>query len=110
MSVEDAMAPCIAFTVFLGIAVAASGALAACPPHPANPHPDKPHSHADHCVDLNAVPQISAQIVASEPAPAKAAAAQPQPTEKYEGPTIGVTKPDPGVRPTPTVGYHWNLE
>jgi hypothetical protein len=104
------MAPRIAFTVFLGVAVAASGAFAACPPHPANGHPDKTHSHTNHCVDLNAVPQISAQIVAGEPAPAKAPASQPQADQKYEGPTIGVTKPDPGVRPTPTVGYRWNLE
>ena len=28
----------------------------------------------------------------------------------YQGPTLGLTKPDPGVRAAPVIGYKWSLE
>jgi hypothetical protein len=102
----------IAVAVFASAALAACGAFAACLSHPAKTHAAKSHAQADTCVDLNTVPQISAQIVGREPAaPAAKPAYEPPSTPAlYEGPTLGMTKPDPGVRPTPTVGYHWNLQ
>jgi hypothetical protein len=106
----------VAVAVFAISLTVACGAVAACPPQPAKTHPVKPptqahrYAHGNNCVDLNAVPQIGAQIVAREPAPAKAPGYQPPATLKYEGPTVGMTKLDPGVRPAPTVGYKWNLE
>jgi hypothetical protein len=108
---EIAMVPRIAFAVFLSAALAAGGALGACP-EPVKTHPVKAHPQANGCVDLNAVPQISAQVVGREPlAPiAKSPAYALPESGPYEGPTLGMAKPDPGVRPTPTVGYHWSLE
>ena len=104
------MKPRIAVAVFTSIALVASGALAACPPQSKKPHPNKPRAHAKNCVDLGSVPQIGAQIVAREPAPAKPRGYQPPAERGYEGPTVGLTKLEPGVRPAPTVGYKWNLE
>jgi hypothetical protein len=103
----------IAFAVFITTALAAAGALAACPAeHPkTQTHPAKPHPKADNCVDLGAVPQISSQIVEREPTAPIAKTPYTLPTSaQYEGPTLGMTKPDPGVKPTPTIGYHWSLE
>ena len=102
----------IAFAVFLATAVAAGPAIAACPD---NVQPKtqqaKKHSRNESCVDLGAVPQISAQVVAAEPPPpAVGSRYTPPASTKYEGPTIGMTKPEPSVRAVPTVGYHWNLE
>jgi hypothetical protein len=113
----------IAFAVFAGAVLASTGALAACPAPqnpPAKEHA-KAHKAAGDCVDFNGVPQISAQIVAGEPAaaPAKApndtAPADPAKPGSPAGLTVGglavgLTKPDPGVKPTPTVGYHWSLD
>jgi uncharacterized protein YggE len=104
----------IAFAVFMSFVLGASAALAACPPLPAKAQTAKQRAQATHCaagVNLGAVPAISANVVASEPAPAARAPtyADPAPAA-YEGPTLGMSKPDPGVRPVPTVGYHWSLE
>ncbi|HZK92070.1 MAG TPA: hypothetical protein VFC56_18160 [Stellaceae bacterium] len=106
------MKPRIAIAVFVSVALAASGGLAACPSHPPKTHRAKPRPQANNCVDLNAVPQITSQIVAGEPAApvAKTPAYEPLSASKYEGPTLGIIKPQPGARPAPTVGYHWNLE
>jgi len=30
--------------------------------------------------------------------------------QPYTGPKVGLTKPEPGVKPAPTVGYHWSLD
>jgi hypothetical protein len=60
-----------------------------------------------HCVDLDLVPQISQQIVATEPivAPRKAVpTVEPQPG--YTGPTIGAAK---NLRRAPEVGYRWSI-
>jgi outer membrane murein-binding lipoprotein Lpp len=107
------MKPPIAVALFVGATVVASGALAACPSHSTKTHTVKSHRLANNCVDLNAVPQITSQIVAGEPvaSAAKSPAYEPLSTpSKYEGPTLGMTKTEPGVRPSPTVGYRWNLE
>jgi hypothetical protein len=106
----------IAFAVFIGAVLAGTGTYAACPPNPAKPtlpksHHAKPRSPADNCVNLSTLPQISNTIVTAEPAPAVTAPAHNDPAvPKYEGPTLGLTKPDPGVRAIPTIGYHWSLE
>lgn len=102
----------IAATVFVAVALAAAGALAACPAPVAKTHSVKTARKASNCVDLNAVPQIASQVVAGEPltAVAKTPGYEPPTPTRYEGPTIGLTKPEPGVRPAPTVGYHWNLQ
>lgn len=60
------------------------------------------------CVDLDLVPQISQQIVATEHivAPPKAVpAAEPRPA--YTGPIVGAAK---NVRRAPTIGYRWSIE
>jgi hypothetical protein len=107
----------IAFAVLISVALAgAGGALAACPPN--NPktakhhHPKtRPTPAPDGCVNLNTVPQISENIVATERTPqATKPGYTPPPETKYEGPTLGLSKPDPAVKPIPTVGYHWALE
>jgi hypothetical protein len=101
----------IAFAAFIGIALAGAGAFAACPGNPPKSHPAKKREPADSCVNLSAVPQISATIVAAEPAPAAKTSTYSDPTPAhYQGPTLGMSKPDPGVRPIPTIGYHWSLE
>lgn len=104
----------IAFAVFVGLVLAASGALAACPSVPVKPHTAKERAQAERCahqVNLGGVPEISSDIVAGEPAPAVKAPsyAVPKPGP-YEGPTLSLVKPEPGVWPVPTVGYHWSLE
>jgi hypothetical protein len=109
------MIPRIAFAVSIAMMLAGGGAVAACPDtpktDPAKTHSAKTRAKTDNCVDFDAVPQISAHIVANEPAPpVKAPSYEAPATKAYEGPTLGMTKPDPGVKPTPTVGYHWSLE
>jgi hypothetical protein len=103
----------IAFAVFIGVALASNGASAACSSD-AKPKANisKKHVPVDNCVNLSAVPQISAGIVAAEPAPtAPKGPAYTDPTPaKYQGPTLGMSKPDPGVKPVPTIGYKWSLE
>jgi hypothetical protein len=102
----------IAFAVFMVAALTGAGATVACPVQPAHPKTHvKAHKTPEGCVDLNGLPQISANIVAVEPLPAPKAAAPVDLGDKpYTGPALGLTKPDPGVRPTPTVGYHWSLD
>lgn len=104
----------IAFAVFVSLGLAGSGALAACPANPAKSHTAKARAAAQNCenrVNLGAVPAISANVVANEPAPAVKPPTYIDPKPgPYEGPTLGMTKPDPGVRAVPTVGYKWSLE
>ena len=106
----------IAFAVFIGTFLVGGNAIAACLPNsPANSpnktRTTKARTPSDYCIDLNAVPQISANIVATEPAPAVKPPSYTAPTTApYEGPTLGMAKPDPGVKPTPTIGYHWQLQ
>jgi hypothetical protein len=102
----------IAFAVFLGTVLASTGASAACPAPPTHP---KTHVTApkppNGCVDLNGLPQISANIAALGPTPAPKQATPFNLDDKpYTGPSLGLTKPDPGVKPIPTVGYHWSLD
>ena len=103
----------IAFAVFVSLVFAGSAALAACP-NPAKAHTAKARAEALNCanrVNLGAVPAISANVVANEPAPVikPPTYIDPKPGP-YEGPTLGMSKPDPGVRAVPTVGYKWSLE
>jgi len=104
----------IAFAVFMGAALFASMAQAACTVNPPKTQTQqaKKHPPADNCLNLTALPQISAGVVAAEPAPAAKAPSYTPPAEggTYQGPTLGMSKPDPGVKPVPTVGYHWSLE
>jgi hypothetical protein len=104
----------VAFAVLISVVLAHSGAIAACPSASSNPpknHPTKARAQTDNCVNLSAVPQISANVVAAEPRPTPKTPSYVEPTSApYEGPTLGMAKPDPGVRPVPTVGYHWSLE
>ena len=106
----------IAFAVLIGTFLLAGNAIAACPNDPpVKGQPKAPSAKsravASNCVDFNTVSQISANIVAAEPRPAAQAPKYTVPTQApYEGPTLGMTKPDPGVRAIPTVGYHWSLE
>jgi hypothetical protein len=100
----------VAFAVFISAALAGGSAMAACPDSQ-KVHQSKKHPQTDTCVNLTGVPQISADVVAAEPAPAAKVPTYTEPTPaKYEGPTLGMSKPDPGVKPVPTVGYHWSLE
>jgi uncharacterized protein YggE len=108
------MIPRIAFAVFVSLTLTSSAALAVCPSTPSKAHTAKARAEALACanrVNLGAVPAISANVVASEPAPVVKAPTYADPkAAPYEGPTLGMSKPDPGVRPVPTVGYHWLLE
>jgi hypothetical protein len=78
------------------------GAHAACPPG---------QTRGCAAIDLNAVPEISQQIIARDAAapaapkraaPADAAAGQP-----YTGPTFGVSD---RARRAPMVGYRWSID
>ncbi len=60
-----------------------------------------------HCINLDLVPQISQQIVATEhivAPPKDAPATESQPA--YTGPTVGLAT---NVRRAPTLGYRWAL-
>jgi hypothetical protein len=108
---EGAMQRRIAFAAFISVALASAGVLAACPPSPAKPktHPTKPTPTTTKCVDLGAVPSISENIVAAEPAPQpKNPAYSTSTPAPYTGPTVGLAAP--GVKSVPTVGYRWSLE
>lgn len=102
----------VAFAVFACAASAFAGtATADCPAAPVTGHHTKSQVQSTNCVNLSAVPQITAGVVAAEPTPVVKRQGYSLPTQGgYEGPTLGLTKPDPGVRPVPTVGYHWTLE
>jgi hypothetical protein len=97
----------IAFPVFITIFLAGSAATAACPVAQPNGHQVKARPQADDCVNLGGVPQISANIVAAEPAPAVKAQTSTASTP-YEGPTVGVAQSS--GKSVPTVGYHWTLQ
>ena len=102
----------VAFAVLISVILAgASSAMAAClDTQPQSPQAKKSNANAP-CVNLGAVPQISAQVVAGEPAPlVKPRSYEGPPVQTYEGPRLGLTKPEPGVRPVPTVGLHWTLD
>jgi hypothetical protein len=105
----------VAIAALIGALLVGPGAFAACPAPAATKylkdHP-KPHKPGDDCVDLNGLPQISDHIAALQPAAAPAKTAGPFDPGKpsYEGPTLGLTKPEPGVKPAPTVGYRWLLD
>ena len=103
----------VAIAVLVSVGLAGSIARAACP-DPAKAHTPKARAAALNCVshvNLGAVPAISANVVADEPAPAARAPTYTDPKPApYEGPTLGMSKPDPGVRAVPTVGYKWSLE
>jgi hypothetical protein len=104
----------IAFAVFMGAILFAGMAQAACTVNPptTNTQQAKKHPPTDNCLNLTAVPQISAGVVAAEPAPTAKTPSYTLPGDgvTYQGPTLGMSKPDPGVKPIPTVGYHWSLE
>jgi hypothetical protein len=116
----------IAYAAFAGALLMGTGAFAACPvPAAPSTHAKehaKPSKPVPGCVDLNGLPQISEHIVAGEPlagAPIKSSLPEPSsPTNptttsnslNVGGLAVGLTKPDPGVRPTPTVGYRWSLD
>ncbi|HML09590.1 MAG TPA: hypothetical protein VK432_01930 [Stellaceae bacterium] len=104
----------IMFAVFVSMAVASSDAVAACPSTQQKTPTAKARTQAENCgtrVNLGAVSAISANIVNSEPAPAVAAPTYTPPAQTdHQGPTLNLSKPEPGVRPVPTVGYHWSLE
>jgi hypothetical protein len=60
-----------------------------------------------HCVDLDLVPQISQQIVATEHIAAPPKVASPvEPQPGYTGPTVGTAK---NLRRAPEVGYRWSI-
>ena len=62
----------------------------------------------DCVINLDAVPQISQQIVAQEPGtPGAKAGPRADADTPYSGPTVGVA---PNVRRAPTVGYRWSLQ
>ena len=78
--------------------LSSAAAEAACPPKQTR----------DCVINLDAVPQISQQIVASERvAPKDKTAPKTDAKTPYTGPTIGVT---PTVRMYPQVGYHWSFD
>ena len=79
-------------------ALCGAAAEAACPPG---------QKH-DCVINLDAMPQISQQIVSKEriaPAAKAAPGAESQPS--YNGPTIGLT---PTPRKFPTLGYRWSFD
>ena len=102
----------VAFAVLATVTlVGADVATAACPDIQPKKHQSKKQPPSGNCFNLNAVPQISAGVVAAEPLPPHKAPTYSDPTPAaYEGPTLGLTKPDPGVRAVPTVGYKWSLQ
>jgi hypothetical protein len=102
----------VAFAVLISAILAGAGsAIAACPDTQPQSQQAKKSAANTPCLSLGAVPQISAQVVAGEPAPAvKPRTYEALPVQTYEGPRLGLTKPEPGVKPVPTVGFHWTLD
>ena len=102
----------VAFAVSICAILAGTGsAVAACPDTQPQSQQAKKSSASAPCLSLGAVPQISAQVAAGERAPAvKPRSYETLPVQPYEGPRLGLTKPEPGVRPVPTVGFHWTLD
>ena len=58
-------------------------------------------------VDLNAVPEITQQIVSREAAAAAQKKALPAAKEPYTGPTVGVSD---RARRAPMIGYRWAID
>jgi hypothetical protein len=86
--------------VLLALAALLCGASAqaACPPKQIR----------DCVINLDAVPQISQQIVTtSQAAPAAKAAPGAEAQTPYSGPTVGLT---PTPRKFPTLGYRWSFD
>jgi len=86
--------------VLLGIVplLSSAGSEAAC----------LPKQTRDCVINLDAVPQISQEIVSTERVvPKSKTAPGPEAKAPYSGPTLGVT---PTVRQYPTVGYRWNFD
>lgn len=64
------------------------------------------HSRSS-CIDFSAVPQISQQIVAAEPAgPVDKPAPIADTKTPYTGPTLGIV---PNERRAPEIGYRWAI-
>jgi hypothetical protein len=62
----------------------------------------------DCVINLDAVPQISQQIVSTEQViPKSKTAPGTEAKAPYTGPTLGIT---PTVRQYPTVGYRWSFD
>ena len=98
----------LALSASLGTVLLSTAVLGACPGTGAHP---KTNNALTSCLDLSTVPQISGNIVATQPLPAAKTATPIDLDDKpYTGPKVGLTKPEPGVKPTPTVGYHWSLD
>ena len=86
----------IAVAAAILAAFGAGSAVAACPP-----------GATRNCVNLDAVPQISQQIIAKEPVSGVKITPASGSSTAYTGPTFGLA---PGVRRAPTVGYRWAID
>jgi len=104
--------------ILIGASLASTSAFAVCPTDEPKhqTHPTKTHTQdnvqpkTNDCVDFDAVPQISAKVVADEhlPQPVNHPAASEPATPAYTGPTVGMAAP--GVKPAPTIGYRWSID
>jgi hypothetical protein len=85
---------------FAAVLLCAAGANAACPPG---------QTRGCAQVNLNAVPEITEQIVSREAAAAAAKKGPPDAAaqEPYTGPTVGVSD---RARRAPMVGYRWSID
>jgi len=103
----------IAVVLFISAAFIGTSALGACPPDNAKPQSSvakKTPTKRD-CLNLDTLPQISDHVASAKRPTTKARSTYVPPSEqKYEGPTLGLTKPEPGVMPVPVIGYRWSLE
>ena len=84
--------------------------------HPTRPHDERRRldparscgQKRDCVINLDAMPQISQQIVSKERvAPTGKAAPETESQPAYSGPTIGLT---PTPRKFPTLGYRWSFD
>lgn len=67
-----------------------------------------PPGSSKNCVNLDSLPQISQEIVASERISTKPKTAPvTEPDKPYTGPTVGVSSM---ARRAPTVGYRWSID
>jgi hypothetical protein len=102
-----------AVVLFMSAAFIGTDAYGACPPDSAKPQSNvaKGTPTKRDCLNLNSLPQISDNVASAKAPGAKARPVYVPPSEqKYEGPTLGLTKPEPGVKPVPVIGYRWSLE
>lgn len=91
----------VSLALIAAVLLSAAAAHAACSP-----------GQAGGCakVNLDAVPEITQQIIAQESTAPSAKLAIPTaatPPQFYTGPTVGVTNQ---ARRAPTVGYHWSID